>query len=352
MKYKIILFYSILCIQYMLNLLSCNENKPSEPGPVTEKHFFYIGAESGGFVKVFSVEDQEFIDSLFFEDIPSDIMARFHVIGNDEKLAAISSAGTYIMDLKSKEIIESYDNVSMNFSPDSRYYLIDNAGRTSWDLRTYPSHETIYSDTQYPYMPRFSNDSRCLSYVHSLTENEVPQLRLLILFIEEDSLVIDKKYYNDDEIDIWFSHVVPGINKVFFWGTCWSGYFGCASNIGNDNTRIMLTLMTGSSTYPRVSPDDQYVYFTTTGSWDWPGPDIIYIYDTDTEKAVGEISLKGVFEPGVFTFTQNSKYMMVRSSLLLEKSKNVCLIDAKKFDIIGIFDFGQIPGDITTKFID
>ena len=111
-----LLLISICCF------LSCDK-KPTDPDPEDAEHLFYISAAYGAdssIVKIFSVEQLQFIDSLIIDDFRIGAMA---VIGNNEMLIVSEGYRTRVYDLETKDMFHSADGYGypLQISPNSEY---------------------------------------------------------------------------------------------------------------------------------------------------------------------------------------------------------------------------------------
>jgi DNA-binding beta-propeller fold protein YncE len=107
-----------------------------------------------------------------------------------------------------------------------------------------------------------------------------------------------------------------------------------------------------ASAMPVISPDGKYVYFAEQVMEAWLGvPDgKIYVYDADTEDSIAVIEYEGISQPCSFIITDDSKYMMVDPVNEFEDETSICLINAQTFQVIGVYDFHDLPGCITSKW--
>jgi len=330
---------------------SCDDD-PVGPEPADE-HLFYIAPITGNLIKTFSVEQEKFIDSFYVDSLTADSsIYRLHVIGNDSLLAVSTETMTYIVDLESKEVNESFYGERVIYSRDSRYYFCKNNISRRWELRTYPEHILIYDDAPTLMLPFFSNDSKYLSATDLHNEGGTMVPMLIIYDMENDIKTAKTKYLFDQEIFIFEKYHYSSLNKTYFGGNTEFHNFLGVTDLGSDSIRVVRFLSEPwASVMPVISPDGKYVYVSEQVMEVWLGiPDgKIYVYDTETEDSIAVIEYEGISQPHSFVITEDSKYMMVDPVNEFDDETNVCLIDAQSFQVIGVFDFHDLPGSVASK---
>ncbi len=171
-------------------LISC-EDGITPPEPIQpEEHLFYIGAFKGGLVRVFSVEQQKFVDSIVCDDIPDTEKTTLNVIGEDSLLVISYNRGTYLIDLKTKEVVDTLNYSNMIVSPNSEYFIAGNiASGNKKELRKFDGLEYI---TDIPGLfEHFDNKSACVTY--SLFYG-ADSTTISVYDLETDTIITGQKY--------------------------------------------------------------------------------------------------------------------------------------------------------------
>jgi len=358
MKQKYIITAILVAILSICLFQSCDK-KPTDPDPEPEEHLFYIGSEFGGLVKIYSVEQDKFIDSLVVDSIPDDKIKSLHIIGDDSLMVATCEIGTFIVNLKTKEVVERFNAAKVTFSHDSKYYIYQNHATGNWELYNYPAHQLLYYDGPYVMFPQFGNNSKCLSYSYLDYDNGNWKGNSKLYDIISGSI---SEYHDYENVAIfWFSYPVKKYNKVFTaFDANYSLYSVGVVDFESDTLRVLRNYplykyFETSISLPIVSPDDKYIYTSAMMGTAFGGvPDYnIYVYDVETEDSVASISTKGIFNytPDVYSITYDGKYLLVQQlhESGSEPLTHFCLIDSKNFDIIKVFDFGGRSRHISTK---
>ncbi len=347
---KFLYLFTAVFLSLGLFFAACDEDDIPDGPSDDEQTLFYVAGEAGGLVKVFNVEQKAFTDSFTIDSIPSDKNMRIWVLGDDEELVASYAEGTYIYDLKTREITRSYsDYGKMIVAPDGNLFLANNLTNNRWDFRLLSDMSLVYSHPSEPFLPQFSQDSKMLSFL--APNSETGNWDLLMYDVVRDSLLTKQKKLGEHTLGTLYSYPIHSKNKVCFYGRTPNNTFACIAFIDSQDVSV-LKVLDGWGMIPAVTPDANYLFFSTPPSWNWMS-EKIYVYDIDTEDSVATIDLDDIFEPGFYSITNDSKFMLVSpfNDFLLGYSNEVCLIDAKQFKVIATADFGRKPFWIATKTI-
>ncbi len=332
---------SVNLLTIMVISCSCDEEptKPSEPP--SEEHLFFVCAEYSGIVKVFSVEQQKFIDSLEFEaEGPS-----VEVIGSDEKLLVIADI-PQLFDLKTKTTVQTFpDAVAVTASPDGRYLAFNKKTSVPYsyrlELRSFDQQILYHQDTLVRTIS-FSIDSRLMAY---RKEWEDPfKAELVIYELGLDSIIDNGTKYlsNGYPLDriLWVMAPLSKRNKVVFEA---NDFFLCIADIGSDTARVLKTKLPSAASAIAVSPDEQYLYVTFHPGWDmFPPSKKIFVFDLVTEQLIDSmIVTEPYYEPDQLAITWDGKYIMTCTPSVIRK---VGLFDVITGQEIGYYDF-NVPGD-------
>ena len=344
---RILLFVSLtIFITGLLALLSC-ENDITPPDPVEpEEHLFYIAESSGGKVKVFSVEERKITDSVIFNDINSDdVIIQLHVFGDDKRLLASSKDKTYIKDLKNGQTDGSLNGYRrMYVSPNSEYFLAINKAVNRWEIHRMDDLQLLHFDTVNALLPQFSIDSKSLAY-------QEHEYNITLYDFEKDSIINIYRYLNNDSVQYLWPFPIYSKSKIFFGGATWGyGCFAGVTDFNSDSVRILTGIPFGSTIVSAVSPDDKYIYSIITPTIEG-SPNIILVFDVASEEFVKEISTNDLQQPGYMSITVDGKYILTRYfHYFYSDTTKVGLIDAEKFEVLGLYDFGSGAGyAIATK---
>lgn len=322
-----------------------NPVKP-DPTPQPEEHLFYISPWTGNFVKVFSVEQEAFVDSFTIDSVAVTDTMRIHVIGDDSLLAVSAGMKTFIYDLDQRIIVNSYDAENPIFSRDSRYMQYYNSNISMQELHTFPENVLLYNETN-GFFPKFDNDSKYFSLPDLISSRS----RLVIYDIHGDSSFVGFNDSLTSNIMIWMNYPSSRHNKLYFGGTGAYGYFIGVINIDSDSVRILKTYEE-SVPIPVISPDEKYLYFTENLLTFFGGvsKELIYVYDAETEDSVGVIEYEGMEQVGGMIISADSKYMLVKPHNEYNNETNISIIDAKTFQVLGVYDFGYLPLTVSIKY--
>jgi len=347
-------YYKTILVVVLLFLACDKEITP--PGPVPpEEHLFYIGAAKGGLVKVFSVEQRKFIDSIICSCIPDSIVTSLNVIGDDSLLAISDNQGTYLINLKTKVVVDTLNYSYMTISPNSEYFIAKNiSSGNNKELRKFDGLEYI---ADIPGLfEHFDNQSSCVTY--SLFYGG-DSSTISVYDIETDTTITGQKYSLGHEIWFWHNYPVKKLNKIFFGGSGYAyRYFAGVIDFNSDTARILryfplIEYMEPSISLPIVSPDEKHLFFSATIGTFWGGiPDeTIYVHDVESEDSIGTIALPNGFVPGGYTMSYDGKY--ITSKAFCESTSDTktsfILIDAINFTVIGTYSFGGPLSRMATK---
>jgi hypothetical protein len=330
------------------------EDCPVCPEPETEEHLFYIAPKEGHFVKIFSVEQEAFIDSIYIDSAainqPSQRLV-IHIIGDDSLLAVSAGTRTYIVDLKTKEITDSFRASAPVFSRNSRYYFyynsIDDENRR-YELYLYPEHTLIFSDPNAHGFSNFCNQSEIMTYQYYVTQGEPIELgRYNVLGGSADHVAMT---WHGNRVTFFVSQAVGSLRKTFIDAATYS-FFGVC-DFDSDTLRQLKSFSAFGTTALAVSPDEKYVYFTDYGPkqlWYTPSGHI-FVWNTETEDSVAAIPNQGIDMFNMLVVSSDSKYILARPYNILNEYTTFSIIDAKEFRVIGIYDLGSLIGNVTAKY--
>ena len=326
-----------------LNLTCCKDcpDCPTEPEPEGE-HLFYVGGPVIGgdsWVKIFSVEQSKFIDSLTVR------FERFQMAVTDDDgllLVAGYPTGFDAIDLKTKEVIYSVDNIGRHItvSPDGRYFASGNT-EPPWGRQIYTAEgfELVYSDTT---GEGFAFGEFVLGseyYVYSRFPGSVVAYNVIGDSVEA---VFDVSLNGEP---LWIYHVWPSLDntKLFFIaGQVMTLYLG-VTDFGEDSVRILRAPLKTGGEDAVVSPDNKHLYFVNMPYADYEMPSAsIYIYDVASEAELPAISTREpvFYEPYEIALTSDGKYLMVISDVI-NNYDQVLLANARSFSVIGVYAFGE-----------
>jgi hypothetical protein len=336
-------------------LISCS-HEITPPEPVDpEEHLFYIGAAKGGLVKVFSVEQKKFIDSVVCNGIPDSIVTTLNVIGDDSLLAISYIGGTYLINLKTKEVVDSLNYSNMIVSPNSEYFIAGNI--SMGDKRELHKFDGLEYITDIPGLfEQFDNKSKCITY--SLFYG-ADSTTVSVYDIETDSTITKQKYSLGVGIWFWYSFPVKKLNKIFFGGDAYPyRYFAGVTDFYSDTARVLryfplVEYGDASLSLPIISPDEKYLYFSAIIGTFWGGvPDeTIYVHNVESEDSIATIALPGGFVPSAYTMSYDGKYLTTKafSQSTSDVKTEFCLVDAVNFTVIGTYSFGGPLSKMATK---
>lgn len=324
---------------------SCDEEPTKPPEPPPEEHLFYVGSYYDGHLKVFSVEQKKFVDSFYFPADPPGV--RVEVIGKDEKLA-VNADVVQIFDLKMRQTVQTYpDAVEAWVSPDSRYIALGNRWSDPYsymlELRELESGNLIYKDSMVR-MLRFSADSRLMAYLHT-TQNPY-STELVVYDIASDSVIASrKKYFNGNELTIFFPLALNLLDKTFFLGTV-GGIEALWVSEFNSDSSAMVRLLPPAYWCSYVSDQSEETIFVTTHpGWGGLPNRLIYIYDSRTHSIIDSMVTDSAYhEPEQLAVSWDGKYLVTGSAPL--GSYSLGLTDLVNRVYLGSFDISEDPDSI------
>ncbi len=352
MKRSIYFIAAALLLIGLAALISCEkEITPPEPVP-PEEHLFYIGAFKGGLVKVFSVEQKKFVDSLICSNIPDTEKTTLNIIGEDSLLAISYNRWTYLVDLKTKEVVNILNYSNMIVSPNSQYFVAGNiSSGNKRELRKFDGLEYV-ADIPGKY-EKFGNNSECVSYITYYSDSST----ISIYNIESDTTITRRKYSGGCEIWSAYTYPVKKLEKVFFGGgtsiyECPYHSYALVSDFDSNTVQILKEFpldiyIEPNTALPIISPDNKYLYFSVLLGTAWGGyPDrTIYVYNIESEDSVKTITLPQGFVPSAYSMSYDGKYLTTKR--FEESSSQIntgfCLIDVISGVVIGTYEFdGQM----------
>lgn len=318
---------------------------PVLPEPEGE-HLFYVGGPAGGDsrVKIFSVEQSKFIDSLTVR------FERFQMAVTDDDgllLVAGYPTGLDVIDLKIKETIHSVDSIGghVTVSPDGRYFVTDSEGPVyARQIYTVDGFQLVYSDTTPSGLGDFSVDSRY--YIYPQTGGTVVAYSLAADSIETTfDLTL-----NEQALSVFY--VWPDVDntKLFFVADIPSMSFLGVTDFGEDAARVLQSDLNTGSWDAVVSRDNKYLYFVNGPYRDYePGSYRVDVYDVGTEQRVAIIPTRVCdhgyctvdYEPYEIALTSDGEYLMAISDGFFHNPNEVLLVNAASRGIVGVYMFGQ-----------
>jgi hypothetical protein len=317
---------------------------PVCPEPEPEEHLFYIAPKQGNMVKIFSVEREAFIDSLVVDSIASNSIMRIHVISDDSLLAVTAGSKTYIVDLKTKGIIDSFGSRALMFSRNSRFYFDGNS------LYLYPEHTLIYTDPESGGFGRFCNQSEILTYQYYVTPRDPIELGIYNILGGSFNHAI--KTWHGHGVTFFASQAVGSLQKVFIDAATYCALGVC--DFDSDTLRMLKYLPYGGGATLVVSPDDKYVFFTDYGPTPFGyGPSgHIFVWDAETEDSVAAIAYPFTWNEqfNMLVMSYDGKYLIARPFNEMNEFTTFCLIDAQNHEVIGTYDCGFLTGNVTAKY--
>jgi len=343
MKQKYYIMAIIVAILSICLFQSCDK-KPTKPDPEPVEHLFYIKAAIGtdsSLIKTFSIEQLKFIDSFIIDDFTVYDMA---VIGNDEKFMVTEEYRMRVYDLETKEVIysaEGYGN-PIRVSHNSEYYSVYD---TRLQIRRTSDFSPIYNDTTITGYGDFSFDSRYYIYPHNHGD-------VMVYNIDGDSIEtsfgLTRSGSPFNIYELWPS---IDMSKLFLMGYNGNYLDFAVGDFGSDTLRILQSPLKTGGEEAAISPDGKHLYFINTPSQHGEMPSWkIDVYDVETEELITSISTSGYdyFEPKHIALTSDGKYLM--TTPWLWGGNDVLLINAKSFEIMGNYNFGDhYPRRICTK---
>lgn len=346
-----IIFTLVILISVLFLVTTCCDDCPSCPEPESEEHLFYIAPQRGNSVKVFSVERKAFIDSFTIDNVGENEIMLIHVIGDDSLLAASagSSRNTYIVDLKTKEVIEAFGSLAITFSRDSRFYFHYNSidpNNRRHELYLYPENEIIFTDPYCHGFYKFSNRSEIATFRHYAPGDPA---ELGFYNILGGTFTHSIKTWHGYEASIVASQAVDGLRKIFVDTDIPNGLAVC--DFGSDTLRSLKSYPDAYTTLV-VSTDEKYIFFTYWGAIDYGYVPTghVYVWDAMTEDSVAAIPFTGFEQFDFLILTYDNRYLLAAPFNESGDYTTFCLIDAEKFEVIGSYDCGFLIGDVTAKY--
>ncbi|MFH2037367.1 MAG: hypothetical protein ABIJ45_13265 [Candidatus Zixiibacteriota bacterium] len=345
-------FISIICV--ILVLSSCDK-KSTNPKPEPEEHLFYVGAKTGGLVKIFSVEENMFIDSLICDSIPEDMETTLNVIGKDSVLAISCVKGTYFIDLHTKQVSGVINFAELSISPDSKYYMGQNISENNrFELRILEDNSFI-CEIAHSY-EHFSNDSRYVSSVRYFGNDSI---NIVVYDILTGNTSSSQGFSQGSRVWFWLNYPIGKYQKTIFGASADPfRYFGGILDFYSDSVRILknfsiLDYYEANMPIAIVDLDDKYAYLSTMIGTAFGGiPDgKIYVYDVESEDSIGTIDIGLNVVPSAYSISYDGKYLIAKT---LEESgsdlkSEFYLIDTEELTVIGVYDYGGYLSKIASR---
>ena len=343
---RMIRVFLILTAVLCLLTTCCDDCKdcPVCPEPEAEEHLFYIAPMQGNKVKIFSVEQQSFIDSLIIDSVGATERMRLHVIGDDSLLAVSAGYKTYIVDLQTKEVINSLEIPVPVFSRDSRFYFSISG------LYLYPEQTLIFADPNSGAFASFSNQSELLTYQYY--ESTAGPFELGIYGIIGGTANHSVKTWHGTPVTFFACQAVGSLRKTFIDAQTFNSFGVC--DFDSDTLRLLKSFPYGGTTTLVVSPDERNVFFTDYGPTPFGyGPSgHIFVWDTETEDSVAAISFPFTWNEqfDMLVTTYDNQYLLARPFNAMDEFTTFCLIDAQEHKVIGTYECGFLTGNVTAKY--
>ena len=212
MTKKAFILTALILPGLFLTLLSCHGDNDSPNGPVDpeEEHLFYIGARVGNLVKVFSVEQEKFIDSFYVESLTeNDTILYMHVIGGDSLLALSTSHLTTVIEIDSRNIVETFSTMYTKFSRDSKYYTGSEYNPLRNVICTYPGHVLINDEVE-GMLYSFDNESKCLALTKPYIENGQEKCEMTLFDLTNNTPTVRPNLLNGAYLNAFLVYPVYG----------------------------------------------------------------------------------------------------------------------------------------------
>ncbi len=343
MRFKYITYTALFVLIATCLFQSCDK-KPTDPDPEPENHLFYIKAAIGtdsSLIKTFSVEQLKFIDSFFIDDFTIYDMA---VIGDDEKFMVAEEYRMRVYDLETIEVIHSADGYGypIRVSPNSEYFSTYD---TRLQIRRTDDFSLIFNDTAITGYGDFSFDSKY--YIYSRGYRDV-----MVYNIDGDSIetsfALTRNGHPFNSYKLWPS---IDMSKLFLIGYYGSNLDFAVADFCTDTVRILQSPLKTGGEEVVFSPDGKHLYFINTPIQHGEMPSWkIDVFDVETEELITSFSTSEYdhFEPKHIALTSDGKYLMTTPGLW--GGNDVILINAKSFEIMGSYSFGErYPRRLCTK---
>ena len=354
MTKKAFILTALILPGLFLTLLSCHGDNDSPNGPVDpeEEHLFYIGAKVGNLVKVFSVEQEKFIDSFFVESLTeNDTILYMHVIGDDSLLALSTSNFTTVIEIDSRNLIETFSTKYTKFSRDSRYFTGVEYNPLRNVICTYPGHVLINDEVEGMFYS-FGNESKCLALSKPYVENGQEKCEITLFDLTNNFSAVRPNLLNGSYVGAFLQYPLYEGGRVFYGGGTKYSIFLAVTEFEADTIRIIRPFTQGH-VMPLISPDNKHLYFSLVVSEVWgeiPDPNI-YVYDIATEDSIAAVPVEGMSQAASLTMTDDCKYLMAGpvNEPWHTATTTVCLVNAQNHQVVGNYDFRQPPGCIVSK---
>ncbi len=300
----------IILVGLLLGLLAvfvttCDRDCPSCPEPDGGEHLFYVYCWGDTpQIKTFSVEQGQFIDSIFMPDMD---IKQMEVVGRDKYLFLGAVNGIRVIDLETRETVynaEGFGGIAA-VSPDGKYYVTYNLDLRQYQLHRFADKKLIFADSIASTSGRFTPDSKCYYYVRDTNV-------ISVYDIAGDSIIQSAPLtLNDYPIhigEIWQS--LDGQKHFIFFTYGHSILLG-AVNSGEDSVRVFRVVTRTGGYDGSMSPDGEHFYFINNPLMDHELPgDTVYIYDVESEQLANVIStLDGPFEPEHMAVSYDGTYL-------------------------------------------
>ncbi len=314
------------------------------PKPEAGEHLFYIAPKQGNLIKVFSVEQEAFIDSITVDSVGTNEYVLIHIIGDDSLLAVSAGNKTYFVDIKTKSIVNSINKGGLIFSRDSRYYFSGNS------LVLYPEHTPIFTDPNSHGFVKFSNKSEFLTYQYYITPGDPVELGLYD--ISENSATHTIETWHEYPVSFFQSQAIGKLKKTYLDAQTFNAFGVC--DFDADTFRLLKSFPYNGSTTLVVSPDERHVFFTDYGPAPFGyGPSgHIFVWDAESEDSVAAISYSftGIEQFNMLVVSYDNRYLLGRPFNEMDEFTTFYIFDVREFELIGIYNCGFLTGNVTSKY--
>ncbi len=311
---KIIVALFILTSTLFL-VTTCCDDCPNCPQTEEQDHLFYVlfnDTYGIAYVKVFSVEKNDFIDSIGIGIRASYI----DIVGNGEYLVLSGLDGFRQIDLKTKEVV--YENpvweAIIEVSPDSKYIRVFDSQQDKVEIRRLTNFSLVFSDTLTE-VGGFSQDSKFYAYPRKMQDG-TGLSELMIYDIHGDS-VINKgllHYWNDVPLYLLFVEIDSRNNKVFFAGGPGGVVYLFSYDLQTEEVNPVMPLDFNSGLIIQLDPNLDILYATslTVPPPGTIGDDSLYIFSTETDELIQTIATTTEdwhHAPFIIAVTKDSRYV-------------------------------------------
>ncbi len=295
------LLFALTVTALMSLVTACSDNIAVGPQSTAGEHLLYIAPAEGNMIRVFAIEQGTFIDSLVIDSAAVDDTLRLHVIGDDSLLTVSTRTKTFIVDLRTKNVIGSFEATHPVFSRDSRFYY------TAGSVRTFPGQQELFNQPGGIAQARFCNQSEVVSFVYFST---IDTAKLVLYNVLANSVGYSIKKIGTFVLGLQMMFCTPypvnRLDKVFL--NIGSQYG--ATDFFTDTVRILDAAWMGDGATHVISPDEKYAFFTDVGAkfWGYVPTGYLYVFDAASEDSVAAVHYQGIDQSDLLLVSYDSKY--------------------------------------------